>query len=125
MCVVSLMVPKKIFEIEGIYRSAKFGADTEFFEHLRQTYGDKHIVRLKAPHLLGLWSSRSMTRSNGSEALEDGYRAYPRQVYAESAFQQRFLGKDIISDEVIINKLTEIDNFRTNHGVIELKEEKQ
>lgn len=125
MCVVSLMVPKKIFEVETNYRSVKFGADTEFFEALRQIYGDKCIVRLKAPHIFGLWSARSLTRSNGSEALEDGYRAYPRQVYAQIAFLQRLLGKENIPDSTIIDNLKMIENLREHHGVAELKGEEK
>ncbi|HJL14580.1 MAG TPA: glycosyltransferase family A protein [Sandaracinaceae bacterium LLY-WYZ-13_1] len=80
LCVVSLMMRRRVYDAVGPYRPARFGADLEVFETVRARFG---VRRLRAPLLLGLWAERSLTRTSGAEALEDGYRAPSRRVYAE------------------------------------------
>ncbi len=101
MCVNSIMFRREIFATIGQYRNVLCGADSEFFEKARALFGDAKISHIKAPMVLGLWSDNSMTKSAGTEALDNGYRAPKRRVYAEAASRQRALGVALYSDDEI------------------------
>jgi glycosyltransferase involved in cell wall biosynthesis len=119
MSVVSLMAPRRIFELDGPYRSARFAADTDFLERLRATYGDQYVTRVKAPQILALWSPNSLTMRPGSEALLDGFRAPARRAYSQAAFLQRFLGAGVVSDDAIHEVLRSTDNASSDAVVTE------
>jgi hypothetical protein len=91
LAVVSLFAPKVVFERFGPYRSARFGADSEFFEGLRARLGSEAVPVLPLPLLFGLSSATSLTRTPGMEAAEDGFRAPARRDYAAIAARTRHL----------------------------------
>lgn len=88
-CVVSLMFRRAAYDACGPYRGARFGADTEFYERLRVYYGESSVHLMTAPLVMMLWSDASLTRTDGIECTEDGYRGPARRVYAETAFRER------------------------------------
>jgi glycosyltransferase involved in cell wall biosynthesis len=92
LAVVSLFAPRRVFERFGPYRSARFGADTEFYEGLRMRLGTDAVKLMPSPVLFGLSSATSLTRSAGIEASEDGFRAPARRAYAAAAARQRQMG---------------------------------
>lgn len=92
LAVVSLMAPKEVFERFGPYRSARIGADTEFYERLRMTLGVDAVRLMQSPLMFGLASASSLTRLPGIEATEDGYRAPARRAYAAAAARRRQMG---------------------------------
>lgn len=93
IAVVSLLAPREVFEHFGPYRQARFGADTEFYEKLRERLGVDAVRLMQAPVILGLASATSLTRSPGIEATEDGYRAPARRSYATAAARCRHMGE--------------------------------
>jgi len=117
MCVVSLMAPRKLFLSRGGFRAARFGADTEFYEWLRATYGDERVAKVKVPVVWGLSREGSLTRSLGTEALETGYRGPARRAYAEAAFARNFLGEDVASEEWIAERLSGSNSLCSAQGV--------
>jgi hypothetical protein len=92
LAVVSLFAPKALFERFGPYRSARFGADTEFYERLRMDLGVEAVKLMPHPLMFGLASATSLTRSAGIEATEDGFRAPARRAYAAFAARGRHVG---------------------------------
>ena len=104
LSLISLMAHRAVIESLGGFRSARFAADREFY--LRLT--DSPVVRMtrvRAPRVLGLWSSQSLTQASGSESLASGFRALPRRAYAAAVFEQRLLGT-IFTTDVPINPAT-------------------
>jgi hypothetical protein len=91
LAVVSLMAPKYIFDASGPYRSAKFGADTEYYEGLRLRFGAAAVPIMQQPLIFGLSSETSLTRRAGMEATEDGYRSAARRAYAATAARSRLI----------------------------------
>jgi hypothetical protein len=89
LAVVSLLAPRAVFERYGPYSPARIGADTEFYERLRMTLGVNLVRLMPTPLLFGLASAKSLTRSPGIEATEDGYRAPARRAYAAVAASHR------------------------------------
>jgi hypothetical protein len=83
LALVSAIYPRALLDELGGFRAAKFGADLDFHERVRLHVGDDAIAILRRPQLLGLWSTTSLTRKAGAEALEDGYRAPARRAYAQ------------------------------------------
>lgn len=94
LAVVSLMARRHLFDEYGPYRSARFGADTEFFEKLRTSLGPNAVRIMTEPLIFGLAAADSLTRSQGMEASEDGYRAPARRLYAAAAASLRFGNSD-------------------------------
>ena len=92
LAVVSLLAPTAVFRRLGPYRQTRFGADTEFYEGLRMKLGVDAIKLMPVPLLFGLSSETSLTRSQGIEASEDGYRAPARRAYAAAAARRRQIG---------------------------------
>lgn len=85
LSVASLLVQRSVLERWGPYRTVAFGADHELLQALRARFS---IAYLKRPVHLGLWSDRSLTRSEGFESLESGYRSPARRRYAELVDEQ-------------------------------------
>ena len=111
LAVVSLFAPKGVFERFGPYRSARFGADTEFYERLRMKLGLEAVKLIPAPLMFGLSSAASLTRTPGIEASEDGYRAPARRAYAAAAARRRQIGG---SHE----GLPDLDDVLSKHGTL-------
>lgn len=108
LSLISLMAHRAVIESLGGFRSARFAADREFY--LRLT--DSPVVRMtrvRAPRVLGLWSSQSLTQASGSESLASGFRALPRRAYAAAVFEQRLLGRERVSD-------AQVDAVLREHG---------
>ncbi len=112
MSVVSLFAHREVFKRLGAYRSAKFGADTEYLERAKEVLGPDAVENMKTPLNVSLWSESSLTRTDGIEALEDGFRAVPRRRYAQSAFLQRLLGKEVMRDEDVDGVLEQSGSLR-------------
>jgi len=83
ICLASLLAHRHAIEAAGGFRRARFGADLELHHRLRAVHGPAAIDVLRRPLMLGLWSTGSVTRAAGAEALEDGFRAPARRRYAE------------------------------------------
>jgi len=81
LAMVSMMCERRVFDELGGFRPARFGADLDAYERLRDRDARLDIVR--APQLLVSWSSSSMTRAAGAEALDDGFRAPARRAYGD------------------------------------------
>jgi hypothetical protein len=120
LCIVSLMVERELLLQQLPYRSARHSADLEMYDKLTQIAARGSVVRVHAPLVLGLWSSQSLTRGQGSEALENGYRAPSRRRYAELCFRQRLLGSSVITDAALNEALVAMGNFMEPRGVEEL-----
>ncbi|MGD0143295.1 MAG: glycosyltransferase family A protein [Rhizomicrobium sp.] len=108
---VSIMAPRETFVRYGPYRSVRFGGDTELKERIRKTEGDRSIHQMKHPLLLGLWSEGSLTRIDGSEGLEDGYRGPARRRLAELTARQRLLGSHIVPEPEVVAAIAETGNI--------------
>lgn len=114
---VSLMLPRAVFEQVGKFRSARIGADLELYSHLRARYGAERIARIQAPMVFGLWSSSSLTRSAGTEALADGYRSPARRSYGEMVALKYGDDGSRPSDDEIDERLRAFDNYLPPAGV--------
>ena len=121
LCAVSLLASRDVFSTHGPYRSVQCGADTEFIESIRASLGDDQVIRIEKPLVLGLWSNQSLTRSAGTEALSDGYRAPARRAYAEIAARQRLLGKAIVTDVDIAYCLQRHQIWREPAKIVRLR----
>lgn len=88
LSIVSMMMRTEVLRAMGPYRTARFGADLEMYERFKARTGLDGVARIRAPLLFGLWSSRSLTRTPGAEALEDDYRSAARRLYARMAVRQ-------------------------------------
>jgi hypothetical protein len=66
---------------------------------------------MKHPLLLGLWSEGSLTRIDGSEGLEDGYRGPARRRLAELTARQRLLGSHIVPEPEVVAAIAETGNI--------------
>lgn len=95
MAIVSLMASRETFAAIGPYRNAKFGADFEFLEKLKDSFGAGSVARIRSPQLFCLWSTSSVTRSAASEALATGYRSPARRAYSDYVYRQRILGGEL------------------------------
>jgi hypothetical protein len=125
MSVVSLMMSKELCMSCGPFRSARFGADFEFYQKLRALYGDRRIARIKAPLILALWSSSSLTRAAGCEALETGYRSPARRAYCEIVSQRTRLGSRAIADADVDALLRKHGNYLEPAGIVDLNAREQ
>jgi hypothetical protein len=86
---VSLMIRR---ERLGRFRPAWYGADLEMRELLRARHGDRAVDVLRQPHVFALLAENSLTRREGSESLEDGFRSASRRAYAELVFRRYVAG---------------------------------
>jgi len=116
IAVVSLMAPKHIFEQMGPYRSAKFGADTEYYEGLRLRFGAAAVPIMQQPLIFGLASASSLTRRAGMEATEDGYRSAARRVYAAASARERLISWGAAREQSV-RALVDADVLVANAGV--------
>ncbi len=117
LCMVSLMLPRRTFDQLGGFRPARFGADLELRERLRDRHGDDAIDVLRAPVMLALWSESSQTRAAGAESGADGFRAPARRAYTEVVFRA-LCGE--ASDDDIVAALRATDNLATPADVTEV-----
>jgi hypothetical protein len=69
--------------------------------------------------ILGLWSSDSITRSSGTEALESGYRSPARRIYGELVYLKHAQGRLRPSEEEICARLTAAKNYVEASPVVE------
>ena len=74
-CVVSAMAHKTVFERLPKFRSSYIGADTEFYENVKNMLGVEEIHIDSRPMILGLWSESSLTRQVDLTAEHNGYVA--------------------------------------------------
>lgn len=118
LSVVSLMVRREVSDQLGPYRSARYGADLEHFEKLRQ--GAYRVARTNRPLMLSLWGQTSLTRSVAAEALENGYRAPGRRAYSEVVFQRQLLGPSAVPDSAVTDLLMKHDNYCEATGLAEV-----
>jgi len=116
---VSLMLARETFLALGGFRSALVGADHEFAAKLRATYGDRAIVRLKAPLMLSRLAPGSAIASRGTESAPDGYRSPVRRAYAQLVFDRYELGRGV-TDEEMDERLRELGNWRAPTGLVPL-----
>lgn len=108
LSLISLMARRTVIESLGGFRSARFAADREFYLRLADSPAVR-VARVRAPQVLGLWSSQSLTQASGSESLASGFRALPRRAYAAAVFEQRLLGRERVSD-------ADVDAVLREHG---------
>lgn len=120
LSVVSLMMTRDTFRLLGPYRPARHGADLEYLEDIRRRLGSDAVCRLREPMVLGLWSGRSLTRSAGAEALEDGYRSPSRRVYSDLIYRKRALHGEAPTDEEITEALAAVGNYVSPVEVTEI-----
>jgi hypothetical protein len=99
------------------FRSARFGADLEMREELRARYGQYAIDVLRRPLLFCLLSTSSLTRRDGSESLDDGYRSPARRAYSEAVFRRYVTGD--IDDAGIEATLYGTDNYLPPRAIVE------
>lgn len=118
LSVVSLMMTRATYKAVGPYRSTRFGADLEILERIRSR---RRLRRLHEPLLLGLWSSRSLTRTADAEALEDGYRSPARRVYSELVQLRRTPGADPRYIQRLEEELARRGNFAVPQPIVDLK----
>lgn len=118
---VSLMVTRAAFRAVGPFRSVRVGADLELFAALRRRYGAAAIRRLHAPHLFGLWSPGSATRTDGTEALEDGYRSPLRRAYSELVYVQHLPGPNSLAVDLEA-RLRASTNHIEPSAIVEVRE---
>ena len=116
-CVVSSMVKKDIFSKIPKFRESLVAADTEFYQAVITTFGKEHINILNFPLILGLWGDGSLTKKANLAAENTGFVAQRRRTYSDIAARQRELGKNIISDEDVINVLKE-NNIYMEHASV-------
>jgi hypothetical protein len=118
--VVSLLGQRGVFEAAGPYRSASFGADTEFLENLRMRFGTNAVPNMQVPLIFGLSSEMSLTRRAGMEATEDGYRSAARRIYAAASARTRLISWETDQSDEIDRRLAEVDVSVPDAGVIEV-----
>lgn len=101
LCPVSLMLSREVLQELGRFRAVRIGADRELYVDLLQRYGPRAVARIRAPLVLGLWSSSSATRGAGTEALEDGFRAPVRRAYSELVYAKYRATKPVTEAEIV------------------------
>ena len=116
---VSLMLSRDALDAIGPFRSARFGADEELHAKIVARLGRSAICRIAAPLMLSLWSESSATRQEGSESLENGYRAVSRRSYSELVFT-KYIAGTTVEDAVIDQCLRDTGNYRKPQDVIEI-----
>ncbi len=121
-CLNSIMFFKTVFDDYGPYREAACAADSEFYESIRGLLEPEEISYATQPLVLGLWSPRSLTQSDGIKADEVGYRSAARRSYSSLASRQRILGREIVTDDTINNTLKDAGIYRRPQKTIEFKE---
>jgi hypothetical protein len=120
LCLVSMMLKRSTFEEIGPFRSARVGADWELYSSVIARFGAGSVRRLVAPVMLGLWSSSSVTRGAGTEALEDGYRAPPRRLYSELV-SRRVADVPALSSLEIDQRLRDSGNLVARSEIVEAR----
>jgi len=117
LSIVSMMVRRSAMAELGPFSPARFGADFEMYHRLRATLGEEQLARVRAPLIFGLWSSGSLTRTPGAEALESGFRSKARRRYAELALQRAREGDSSVSRTAVHELLEVTGNVRPARGV--------
>lgn len=118
-CVVSAMVCADYIKSIAEFRQSLVAADTEFYEYCKNTLLPDQIVHVDIPLILGLWGSGSLTKMANLNAEHTGYVAPRRLAYSEISGKQRLLGNEIISDNLIDDKLKELKIYMDNSRVQE------
>lgn len=119
LCPVSLMLTREAFEAAGPFRGARVGADQELYRELQNRFGTGAVRRMRTPLVLGLWSSNSVTRQPGVEALADGYRSPARRAYSEQLYA-KYEADALPSDERWRVTLRAHDNWLEPSEIVEL-----
>lgn len=114
----TLVLPRDTFLAMGGFRGARFGADLELYDRLRDRHGDAGVPVIRTPLVLGLWSPASMTRRAGAEIHEDGFRSPARRAYADLVFTGLLGG--LVDDGAIERMLRETGNLVAAADVIEI-----
>ncbi|UOO77239.1 glycosyltransferase family 2 protein [Neisseria sp. Dent CA1/247] len=116
-CVVSTMIKAEVFKQIGFFRESLVAADTEFYEKAISVYGDSVIERIEKPLILGLWGTSSLTKIPDLTAENNGFVAKKRRAYSDITARQRILGKEIISDDSVLEVLKNNAIYRHCAGV--------
>jgi hypothetical protein len=99
MALSTSLFTRDSFQRFGPFRSARVGADLEFFAALRAS-GPNAVARLRSPLTLGSWEQMSATRAPGTEALECGYRSPLRRTYSELVYRKHVAGGDLSREDM-------------------------
>ncbi len=103
---LSMMCPKQTLHDLGGFKSARFGADLDVYEALRDR--GARIDVLRAPQVLASWSASSITRAAGAEALDDGFRAPARRAYCDLLYAR---ATGALADSEIPRALQHLGNW--------------
>ncbi len=120
-CVVSAMAHRTVFERLPKFRSSYVGADTEFYENVKNMLGIEEIHIDERPMILGLWSESSLTKQVDLTAEHNGYVASKRRKYAEIASRQRIQGVQIVTNPMIDELLKSLEIYREPSGFEDVK----
>lgn len=72
IAMVSLMFKREVFEKLGYFYTDKLGADTEYFQRIKQYYGDNRVDNIKKVLTFAAYRVNSRTTSPETGALEFG-----------------------------------------------------
>ncbi|WP_310621829.1 glycosyltransferase family 2 protein [Flexibacterium corallicola] len=119
-CLNSLMFSKDTFGSFGPYREVLYGAQSEFYEHLKNALHPSHFTILKEPLMFFLWDSPSLAGIRGLEVDEIGFLAKSRREYSAISGRQRTLGTDLVPDEQVLNIMKSEGLYRQPQPVEEV-----
>lgn len=107
---ISLLLRRETFAELGGFRSVRVGGDYDLAEKLSSTWGERALVRSKAPLMLSRFAAGSATATLGTESAEDGYSAPLRRAYSQLVFERYRAGR-AISPERFEQRLRETNNW--------------
>jgi glycosyltransferase involved in cell wall biosynthesis len=107
---ISLLLRRETFAELGGFRPVRVGGDYELAEKLSSTWGDRALVRSKAPLMLSRFAPGSATASLGTESAEDGYAAPIRRAYSQLVFECYRAGR-AVSNERFEQRLRQTNNW--------------
>jgi hypothetical protein len=117
LCLASMMLRTETLRREHVLRPARVGADWELYADLCAK-GAEAVVRVEAPLVWALSAPGSATRSIGTEAELDGYRAPARRAYCELVYAKH-ARKPRPTDFEIEARLHAFDNYLEPAGISE------
>jgi Glycosyl transferase family 2 len=89
LALFSTLYARRVIDTLGAFFPAKVGADLDYYERARETFGERYVQRIPEALFLSLWADGSLTRQPGLESLEDGYRAPIRRSYCQWSYERR------------------------------------
>ncbi|MGY4106520.1 glycosyltransferase family 2 protein [Aeromonas encheleia] len=118
-CVVSAMIRSDYLNNIAEFRQSLVAADTEFYEYCKNSLQPNQIVHVETPLILGLWGNGSLTKMANLNAEHTGYVAPRRLAYSEISGKQRLLDNKVITDNLIDDKLKELNIYMNKSRVQE------